>query len=376
MVEDKKSKLKDLWFGTQDVGSIVPGVILAVAIMLTAIFLTDKVGVILPLKKNPLSPILIAIIIGLIIANVVKLPEAFNSGIRFGVIKLLRLGIILMGIRLAISDILKIGSLAVFFVAVCIVAAIVVTLFVAKRIGISDKLGTLIAAGTSICGVSAIIATSPTIEAEKEETTYAIATITIFGLIATLVYPYVTELVLHLPVTEAGFFIGTAVNDTSQVTGTAIIYDQLWGHKTQSGLSGSDIAVTTKLVRNTFMIAVIPFLGFWFASKTANGGQGRKIQIMKYIPLFVIGYILMGIIRTAGDGIFGSGQRWVAAHNFVKHIAEYVIAVAIACIGLHTDVKKLTRLGFKPFLGGLAASLAVGVVSWFLVTFFGSHLAF
>lgn len=376
MAEGKKSKLKDLWFGTQDVASIIPGVVLAVAIMLAAIFLTDKIGAALPFKKNPLSPILIAIILGLIIANVVSLPKMFGAGVKFGVAKLLRFGIILMGIRLCIFDILKIGSLAVFFVAVCIAAAIAITMFVAKRIGISEKLGTLIAAGTSICGVSAIIATSPAIEAEEEETAYAVATITIFGLIATIFYPYITELVLHLPVTSAGFFIGTAVNDTSQVTGTAMIYDQLWGHKTASGLAGSDIAVTTKLVRNTFMIAVIPFLGYWFARKTAKAAQGQKIRVMKYIPLFVVGYILMGIVRTVGDGVFGSGEQWVATWNFIKHSAEYIIAVAIACIGLHTDFKKLAKLGFKPFLGGLVASFAVGAVSWLLVTLFGSYLKF
>jgi uncharacterized integral membrane protein (TIGR00698 family) len=376
MAERKDSKLKDLWFGTQIVSSIVPGIILAVAIMLAAIFFTDKIGTVLPFKKNPLSPILVAIILGLIIANSIRLPKMLGPGIKFGVAKLLRFGIILMGIRLAITDILKIGSLAVFFVAICVTAAIAITLFVAKKIGIGEKLGTLIAAGTSICGVSAIVATAPAIEAEEEETAYAVATITIFGLLATVIYPYLTELVLHLPVESAGFFIGTAVNDTSQVTGTAMIYDQLWGHSTASGLVGSDIAITTKLVRNTFMLAVIPFLGFWFAKKTAKKIRGQKIQVRKYVPLFVLGYVLMGIVRTAGDGLFGSGVHWVATHNLIRQSAEYIIAVAIACVGLNTDAKRLAKLGYKPFLGGLAASFAVGMVSWLLVRLFGSYLRF
>jgi len=376
MAERKDSKLKNLWFGTQNVSSIIPGILLAVSIMLAAIILTDKIGAVLSFEKNPLSPILVAIILGLIMANVIRLPKLLGPGIKFGVAKLLRFGIILMGIRLAITDILKIGSLAVFFVAICVTAAILITMFVAKKIGIGERLGTLIAAGTSICGVSAIVATSPAIEAEEEETAYAVATITIFGLIATVIYPYLTELVWHLPVASAGFFIGTAVNDTSQVTGTAMIYDQLWGHMTEFGLTGSDIAITTKLVRNTFMIAVIPLLGFWFARKTAKKVKGHKIQVMKYVPLFVLGYVLMGIVRTVGDGFFGSGAAWVATHNFIRHGAEYIIAVAIACVGLNTDAKRLTKLGYKPFLGGLAASFAVGAVSWILVRFFGKYLIF
>jgi len=378
MADERKSKLKDLLFGNQDVFSIIPGFILAVAIMLIALFLTKTLGELLPWEKNPLSPILVAIVLGLAIRNTMSLHKRFDAGIRFGLKKLLRFGIILMGIRLSIFAVLKIGALAVGMVVICIVAALVITMFIAKKVGISEKLGTLIAAGTSICGVSAIVATAPTIEAEEEEIAYAVGTITIFGILATIAYPYLTELVLRLPVTGAGFFLGTSVHDTSQVTASALIYDQLWSNKTASGLTGADIAITTKLVRNTFMIAVIPFLGFWFARKNAGETSGRKIQIMKYIPLFVIGYIMMGVVRSAGDGVFGAGKDtcWYGCWQFVKSSATYVIAVAIACIGLNTDIKKLTKLGYKPFACGLIAALSVGMVSWLLVTQFGNYLRF
>ena len=116
-------------------------------------------------------------------------------------------------------------------VIVCIISSVFVTMLLVKRINVSKKLGVLIASGTSICGVSAIIATAPAIEADEEETTYAIGTITIIGLIATLIYPYITELVLNLNVVQAGFFIGMSIHDTSQVTGAALIYDQLWGYE-------------------------------------------------------------------------------------------------------------------------------------------------
>ena len=378
MADERKSKLKDLLFGNQDVLSIIPGVILAVAVMLIALFLTKVLGDLLPWDKNPLSPILVAIVLGLAIRNTVSLHKRFDAGIGFGLKKLLRFGIILMGIRLSIFAVLKIGALAVGMVVICITAALVITMFIAKKVGISEKLGTLIAAGTSICGVSAIVATAPTIEAEEEEIAYAVGTITIFGILATIAYPYLTELALRLPVTEAGFFLGTSVHDTSQVTASALIYDQLWSNKTASGLTGADIAITTKLVRNTFMIAVIPFLGFWFARKNAGGTSGRKIQIVKYIPLFVIGYIMMGVVRSAGDGVFGAGKDtcWYGCWHFVKSSATYVIAVAIACIGLNTDIKKLTKLGYKPFVCGLIAALSVGIVSWLLVTQFGNYLRF
>jgi uncharacterized integral membrane protein (TIGR00698 family) len=376
MSNNASSKLKNSLFGNQNIPSLIPGFLLALVIMLTALFLTKIVGNLLPWEKNPLSPILVAIILGLIIRNTIPLHKSFRPGITFGLKKLLRFGIILMGIRLSIFAVLKIGALAVGLVLICIASALILTTIIAKKIGIGERLGTLIAAGTSICGVSAIVATGPTIEADEEEIAYAVGTITIFGILATMTYPYLTELILRLPVAAAGFFLGTSVHDTSQVTATALIYDQLWSNKTLSGLTGADIAITTKLVRNTFMVLVIPFLGFWFGKKAAQKKSGQKIQILKYIPFFVFGYIAMGIIRSLGDYAFTDSAVWDSCWHFVKSSATYVIAVAIACIGLNTEIRKLTKLGLKPFICGLIAALSVGVVSFILVTLFGHILTF
>ena len=376
MIDTRTSRIKSSLLGTQKISALIPGVTLALVVMLLAVLLTQAVSSFLP-WKNPLSPILVAIILGLIIKNIVPLPQSFNAGIAFGVKKLLRFGIILMGIRLSIFSVLEISLLALGMVVLCIVSALVITMFIARKIGISERLGTLIAAGTSICGVSAIIATSPAINAKEEETSYAVGTITIFGILATIAYPYLTELVLHLPVTSAGFFLGTSVHDTSQVTATSLIYDQLWSLKTANGLTGADIAITTKLVRNTFMIVVIPFLGFWFGRKNAHKTSGTRIQIMKYVPLFVFGYIAMGIARTLGDHLCGTENvAWSSTWHAVKTLATYIITVAITCVGLNTDIRKLFTLGYKPFVCGLIAALSVGIVSWLLVTQFGHYLTF
>lgn len=361
--------------GTQKISSLMPGLTLALVVMLFSMLATTAVGHFLPWEKNPLSPMLVAIILGMIIRTTLPLPESFNPGISFGVRKLLRFGIILMGIRLSIFAVLEIGLLALGMVVLCIVSALAVTILIAGRLGVSDRLGTLIAAGTSICGVSAIVAVSPVIEAKEEETAYAVGTITIFGILATIAYPYLTELVMHLPVTGAGFFLGTAIHDTSQVTAAALVYDQLWSLKTESGITGADIAVTTKLVRNTFMIVVIPFLGFWAGRKNARKAAGPGIQVMKYVPLFVFGYIAMGIARTLGDHFFGvEAPAWLNTWHAVKTLATYTIGVAITCVGLSTDIRKLSTLGYKPFICGFAAALSVGIVSWLIVTNWGHSL--
>ena len=180
---------------------------------------------------------------------------------------------------------------------------------------------------------------------------------------------------MHLPVTGAGFFLGTAIHDTSQVTAASLVYDELWSLKTATGITGADIAITTKLVRNTFMIVVIPFLGFMAGRKGASGTAGPGIRTMQYVPLFVFGYIAMGIVRTLGDHFIGAeNSTWISAWQGVKMVATYTIAVAITCVGLSTDIRKLSKLGYRPFVCGLVAALSVGIVSWLLVTRLGRFL--
>jgi uncharacterized integral membrane protein (TIGR00698 family) len=361
--------------GTGKITAPLPGLALAAAVMLLSVLVTKAAGRLFPWEKNPLSPMLVAIILGMVIRTTVRLPGSFMPGISFGLKRVLRLGIILMGIRLSIFSVLEIGLLALGMVALCIAAALLVTISVSRRLGVGSRLGALIAAGTSICGVSAIVAVSPAIGAKEEETAYAVGTITIFGILATIVYPYMAELVMHLPVAGAGFFLGTSIHDTSQVTAASLVYDHLWSLRTATGITGADIAITTKLVRNTFMIAVIPFLGFLAGRKNGGPAGGGGSRVMRYVPLFVFGYIAMGIARTLGDHFFGADSaEWAAAWHAVRTAATYTIAVAITCVGLSTDIRKLSKLGYRPFVCGLVAALSVGAVSWLLVTRFGRFL--
>ena len=354
---------------------VLPGLLLALVLMLLSLFLSNVFGHYIPKGKNPFSTILIAIILGMALRNTVKIPSLLDPGIKFGIKKLLRIGIVLMGIRLSVMDALKIGSTALLLVVVCITSAILITVFLAKKIKISQKLGALIAAGTSICGISAIVATAPVIEADEEEISYSIGIITIMGLTATIFYPYIIELLFHFNVLQAGFFIGTAVHDTSQVTAAAFAYDQIWAHPLMNGLSSADVAITTKLVRNTFMIAVVPILGLYFRRKEGKTGAGSKLKVRDVIPFFVFGYLIFGVLRTAGDFALGTqNQVWAGICNNTKDLATHIITTAIACIGLSTDIKKITKLGIKPFIAGTTAALVVAGISFSLISVFGGYL--
>ena len=373
-------KFSKTLFGTEKVSKIIPGTLIAIAIMIVSLLLATILGDFFKsqfnLKKSPVSAFLLVIIFGIVVRNTVHLPSSFEPGIKFCVTKLLRLGIIFLGIRLSIFAVAKIGVIAVVVVIICIISGIMVSNMFARLFGVSNRLGALIAAGTGICGVSAIVATSPVIGAKEEETAYAISTITIFGLIATLSYPYLVELILNLNVAQSGIFLGTAIHDTAQVTGAAYIYDQLWLKE------ASKIAITTKLIRNTFLMAVIPVCAIIYARQQKNTGdsESKKVSILKLFPVFVLGFLGFVFFRSMGDMFitekstyflfWSSPESWTQFCTFIKSMAKYILAIAIAGAGLSTQLKKLKKLTFKPFLIGLMAAITVGLVSYVLVTIF------
>ncbi len=365
-----ESRIKNFLFGTQDVKGLIPGFILAVIITALAVYLHDLIGVLFHLKKSPISSIMIAIILGLILRNTIKIPESMYPGISFCLAKMLRLGIILVGIRLSIFAVLKIGALAVGIVFVCICVGCLFTIFVALKLNLPERLGTLIAVGTGICGATAIVATGPSINAKEEEIAYAVGTITLFGLVVMFVYPYLTHLVLGMTHVQAGIFMGTAIHETAQVAGAGLMYDQLWITKGVHP-TGMDVAIVTKLVRNTFMAIVIPAAAYFYTKRQM--AEKTEISIIKLFPMFILGFLGMAVIRSLGDffivkqGLFSSPGEWKQVCGFVNHWAGHFLALAMAGVGLGTDIKRLKELGVKPFLVGLVAAVTVGIVSLILV---------
>jgi len=291
---------------------------------------------------------------------------------------LLRLGIIMLGIRLTVFDVFKLGAYGVPIVIICILGALFFTTRINKWLKLPERLGTLIAVGTSICGVSAIVATGPSIDAEEEEVAYAVAVITIFGLLATLVYPYAANAIFAGEALKVGLFLGTSVHDTSQVVGSAKVYADVF-----SAPLALDVATVTKLVRNVFMAIVIPFMAFYYARKTQGESSGKKASFLKLLPLFVVGFLIMAVIRSIGDaGIkaggnaFGlwDGRAWKGIYSFIKAWAENLLVVALAGVGLGTNFRTFRGLGIKPFLVGLGAALLVGGVSFIAISLLGSFV--
>lgn len=353
---------------------LLPGLFVSVIIAFLSIFLSHLIGnKVFGIDKSPISPVMIAIILGMIIRNLVVLPALLNPGFTFVIKKLLRLGIIFLGIRLSIIEVFKLGVLGIPIVIICILGGLIFTILLSKWFKLPERIGTLIATGTSICGVSAIVATGPAIGAKEEEIAYSVAIITIFGMFATLVYPFLSNFIFSGESTKISLFLGTAIQDTSQVTGAALVYNDMYSQP-----QVIDLAIITKLVRNVFMIFVIPFMSFYYSHKESKKDQYtmKKIRILKLFPVFVLGFLLFAILRSTGDVCINSGNRafgflnnesWIDLYNLIKNMAVNFLVVALSGVGLNTDFKKFKGLGIKPFIVGFGAAIIVGLISFTMI---------
>ena len=338
------------------------GLFICVITALLSIKLSNYIGIeLLNLEKSPISPIIIAIILGLLISNSVKNIHNYSEGFTFSIKYLLKLGIIFLGIRLSISDILLYGSQGLLVIIPCIAISIFIVSNLRNYFQISDNLSLLIAVGTSICGATAIVALAPVINAKKEEISYAIANITVFGLIAMFLYPLLGFIVFNDNSLAVGLFLGTSIHETAQVAGSGMIYAEQYENP-----SVLDIATVIKLVRNTMMVMVIPLLAY-VARK--NLKQNNKINIGSIFPYFIIGFLVFGSIRTIGDQFeyqIGS-ELWNNFIHYIKFSAELLLIIAMSAVGYNTKLDKFKNLGLKPFYLGFIAALSVGIVSFSII---------
>ena len=392
-----RQKVEKIVSGTvvKNIPKLIPGIVLAFFIWYVSEIFCNFIGkTLMGFKSSPVSTIMVTIIIGILFRNSVGLHPSLTPGTTFCLKKLLRLGIILMGIRLSFFDVLKIGAIGIPIVVLSIATGLFVSTYATRLLKLSERLGTLIAVGTGICGASAIVATAPIIEATEEEVTYAVTNITLFGVLAMFFYPYIADLIFTGNRILAGLFLGTSIHETAQVAGGAIIYDQymltkssvasvsVWGAKNPLG---SDVALVTKLTRNAFMTLVIPFMALYYANKNSHLGQRVKFS-KDYFPFFILGFIFMAIFRTVGEmtimetgkQAFGliSGTQWKYIVRETANVGGVLLAVAMAGVGLGTSFKNLKTLGIRPFFIGLLASFTVGIISVIAAFLLGPYIKF
>ncbi|MEN9204212.1 MAG: putative sulfate exporter family transporter, partial [Thermostichales cyanobacterium DRC_bins_46] len=256
-----------------------------------------------------LSPLLLSILLGILLRNTVGLAPVFYPGVRFSLKTILKLAIILLGLRLSLGDIATLGLTGFVMTSILLVSTVTFTLWLGSRLGISQKLVYLIAAGTSICGASAVVTANSVVDSSEEEMAYAIGLITALGTVAMLLYPLVPEL-LHLSSLSYGIWCGASIHEVAQVVAASFQHDLVSG----------EFATLSKLSRVLYLAPLTVVLSML----TQHGKpQGARM----YVPWFVV--MFLGVV-----GINSLGIIPIALKSGILHLNKLLLGISLAGMGL------------------------------------------
>ena len=297
--------------------------------------------------------VLWAIVIGLVITNTIGLHRIFRPGVQTYEFWL-KAGIVVLGARFVLGDIAKLGALSLLQILVDMAVAGTVIIVAARAFGLSGKLGSLLAIGTSICGVSAIVAAKGAIRARNSEVGYAIAAILALGAVALFVLPPLGH-AIGLTDREFGLWAGLAVDNTAETTATGYLFSDHAGK----------IAVLVKSTRNALIgFVVLGFALYWAAcgqaDEIAPGAKAKAAFIWQKFPKFVLGFLAVSAIATAGWLTKGQTAN-------LANVSKWAFLLTFAGVGLNTDIRQIARTGWRPLLVAVigltvVASVSLGIV--------------
>ena len=338
----------------------IPGIVLAFVLYTLSEGINNIIGIeLLEYEKSPISTAMIAILFGMFLGNIFQIRKTFLEGLDFTQKNILKLGIICLGIQLKPFEFLEFGKIAIPLIVICIISVLIVIKLLIKKLKIPTRMSYLISIGSTVCGTTAIMATAPVIKANKSEVSYAIANITLFGILSMLIYPYFANHYFDAEPMLIGLFLGTSIHETSQVAAAGLIYDQQFNSP-----ETLNIATVTKLIRNTFLVIMIPLFAFLY---NRNNSSKQNYSLLKIFPYFVLGFVGMIIFRNLGDQLFISNNNWIETIYFVKSSSKIFLTMAMAAIGLSTNLKDIKNMGYKPFLVGFIGMATVGLVCIFTI---------
>lgn len=322
------------------------GILLCIGIALPAWYL----GKLLPVVGGPVF----AILLGMVLTLFIKDKGAMQAGIAYTSKKILQYAVVLLGFGMNLSTVLATGQQSLPIILTTITAALVIAYILHKALKMPSKISTLVGVGSCICGGSAIAATAPVIGAEDEEIAQSISVIFLFNILAALIFPTLGGMI-GLSDYGFGLFAGTAVNDTSSVTAAASAWDGIHNSNTL------DTATVVKLTRTLAIIPITLVLAFVRTRKEKQAG-GASINMKKIFPFFILFFIAASVITTVATS-FGVSEAFFSPF---KTVSKFFIVMAMAAIGLNTNIVKLIKSGGKPILMGFCCWVGISAVSLFM----------
>ena len=319
----------------------------------------------LPGGRHPLEPVMLSIVLGMVLSNLWTLPKLLLPGVKYSVKKLLPLGIILLGARLDFVAILKLGFVGIAMSCFEIVLALALMWGFTRWLNLSGKLGTLLGIGTAICGGTAIVATAPVIEAEEGDVVFAVASVTLLGLIGMFLLPVLGHL-MALTNQAFGIWAGLAIHQTPQVVAAGFSYGQ------QAG----ETATIIKMSRVCMLAPVVFVTGLIYARKKAKLQETtshKNINYFSLFPKFVFGFLALALLRTLGwlpD--FTVHMPAAAGVGHVEHDfslaaiaqlgANFFIVMSMTGVGLETKFSAMRQTGWRPFFAAAVSALVIASV--------------
>lgn len=316
------------------------GILLCLVIAIPAWFL----GQLVPVVGGPVFAILIGMVVTLFLPN----KETVNPGVTFTSKKILQTAVVLLGFGMNLTEILAKGKESLPIIIATISTSLIIAYIMYKLLKLEKNSAILVGVGSSICGGSAIAATAPVIDASDEEVAQSISVIFLFNVIAALIFPALGA-AIGLGNHGFGIFAGTAINDTSSVTAAATAWD---------GIHSSNTLALAAIIKMTRTLAIIPItlvLAF-LQQRNEKSSKGSAFSLKKSFPYFVLFFVLASVVTT----IF---QLPVSVTAPLKDLSKFFIVMAMAAIGLNTNIVKLVKTGVKPILTGFCCWVGISIVS-------------
>jgi uncharacterized integral membrane protein (TIGR00698 family) len=338
---------------------IIPGVLLLAAIGYAGKLLEQNVGSYAKAHHwvfPNIEYVLWAILLGLVISNTIGVPEIFRSGVATYEFWL-KAGIVLLGSRFLLGDILKLGGVSLLLVAVEIIGAIAFMTFLGHVFHLKPKLTTLLAVGSAVCGVSAIIATKGAIDADDEDSSFSIAAILALGALALFTFPLIGH-ALHLGDRAYGIWAGLAVDNTAEATAAGALYSDAAGK----------LAVLVKSTRNAMIGFVVLAYAIYWASRGQAKVVGNKAAFLwQKFPKFVLGFLLISVLATYQ--FFSKDQV-----GSLGNLSRWAFLLTFAGVGLRTNFRDMRKQGLRPFAVGAIGEVVIAVFTLALVVGAGKIL--
>jgi uncharacterized integral membrane protein (TIGR00698 family) len=324
---------------------LVPGLALSAAIAAAALGLRIIPG------TTAFSPMVVAFVIGIVAAALFGSPRTTAAGVRFTAKNLLRFGVALLGLQLTIYQLADLGGRMLMVVVAILIATFLFTKWLGIALGVERALAELLAAGTSVCGASAIIATNAVTGAQDQDVGYAVACVSLFGTLSMIVYPLLFG-VLHLDVRTYGLWAGSSIHEVAQVVAAAFQIDSLSGQ----------IAVPVKLARVALLAPLVLTLG---ALRFRRGGASGapQVRLQQIFPFFMAAFVLLVALNSA----IAIPASW---HGWIAQITTFLLTMSLAAIGLETSLRELRHKGVRPILLTGLATLFIAAVSLIAVEVF------